>query len=81
MVNARHRAATFVANNVVSTYIPLKRWRAIPMRAGTFSSVFRPLPVAAIAGAALVAVALGLWVHYGTAVFIETIQAGLAGCF
>lgn len=25
--------------------------------------------------------ALALWFHYGTAVFFETITAGIAGCF
>ena len=39
----------------------------------------------AIAGLALAAVvliaALALWFRYGTAVFFETIAAGIAGCF
>lgn len=45
----------------------------------------RRMPVVAIV--ALVAVALllagasALWVHYGTAVFFETIAAGIAACF
>jgi hypothetical protein len=29
----------------------------------------------------LLAVALALWFHYGTAVFFETIAAGFASCF
>jgi len=37
-----------------------------------------------VAAAALVGVAtaaaLGLWVHYGTAVFVETIVAGIQAC-
>jgi hypothetical protein len=45
----------------------------------------RPVPRIAIAVAglfgALLAVALALWGYYGTAVFTETILAGLAGCF
>jgi predicted cobalt transporter CbtA len=32
-------------------------------------------------GALLLAVALGLWLHYGTTVFFETIAAGFASCF
>ena len=32
-------------------------------------------------GAALLLGALALWFHYGTAVFFETIAAGIAGCF
>jgi hypothetical protein len=29
----------------------------------------------------LLAAALALWFHYGTAVFFETIEAGFASCF
>ena len=35
----------------------------------------------AIVGALLLVGASGLWVHYGTAVFFETIAAGFASCF
>jgi hypothetical protein len=31
--------------------------------------------------ALLLVAALGLWFHYGTAVFFETIAAGFASCF
>ena len=46
----------------------------------------RKLPaVILVAGAALAAAllmgALGLWFHYGTAVFFETIASGLSACF
>jgi hypothetical protein len=37
-----------------------------------------------LAGAAIAAVLAGtvwLWVHYGTAVFFETIRAGFVACF
>ncbi len=38
-----------------------------------------------VAGAGLVGLALtatlGLWFHYGTQVFFETIRAGLSACF
>jgi hypothetical protein len=29
----------------------------------------------------IVAVAVALWAHYGTAVFVEMIQAGINACF
>ncbi len=40
-------------------------------------------PLAAVAGVvgALLAGALVLWAHYGTAVFFEMIAAGIAMCF
>lgn len=39
---------------------------------------WRPLAVAA--AAAVLAGTLVLWAHYGTAVFYETILAGIAAC-
>ena len=36
---------------------------------------------AAVLGAVLLLVALGLWFRYGTAVFFEMIASGIAGCF
>jgi hypothetical protein len=47
------------------------------------ASAGRRLATAAAAGAAfaLVAGAAALWVQYGTAVFFETIAAGLQACF
>ena len=33
------------------------------------------------AGGLVLAGTIALWVHYGTAVFFETIRAGLIGCF
>ena len=35
----------------------------------------------AILGAAMMAGALVLWFHYGTAVFFEMIASGIAACF
>jgi len=32
-------------------------------------------------GVLLIAATLGLWAHYGTAVFLEMIRAGIATCF
>jgi len=40
----------------------------------------RPLVIAAGVGGVLLAATLGLWLRYGTAVFYEMIQAGLALC-
>jgi hypothetical protein len=37
------------------------------------------LATAAVAGVATAA-AVALWVHYGTAVFVHTIMAGIAAC-
>ncbi len=36
---------------------------------------------ALVAGAAIVLGTLGLWFHYGTAVFFEMIAAGFNACF
>jgi hypothetical protein len=36
---------------------------------------------AGVAGIAVVLAALGLWFHYGTTVFFETIAAGITACF
>jgi hypothetical protein len=40
----------------------------------------RPVMALAVAAAALMAAAVALWVHYGTAVFYEMIAAGVAWC-
>jgi hypothetical protein len=37
--------------------------------------------VAAATGGLAVAAAAALWFHYGTAVFFETIAAGISACF
>ena len=47
-----------------------------PRRAGSVVAV----AAAGLAGALLLG-ALGLWFHYGTAVFFETIASGIAACF
>jgi hypothetical protein len=43
----------------------------------------RVMPVLLLAGvmALLLAASGALWAHYGTAVFFETIRAGLVACF
>jgi hypothetical protein len=35
----------------------------------------------ALLGAVILVAALALWFRYGTAVFFETVAAGMAGCF
>lgn len=51
----------------------------------TTSEIAAPSRNALLAAAAIVAVLLAgtvaLWAHYGTAVFFETIRAGLIACF
>jgi hypothetical protein len=41
----------------------------------------RPLALATAAVVLLIAGTVALWAHYGTAVFYETILAGIAACF
>jgi hypothetical protein len=41
----------------------------------------RALTALAAVGALVLAGTLGLWAHYGTAVFFELIATGLAACF
>jgi hypothetical protein len=40
-----------------------------------------PLIVAAGVIGGLMALAGGLWIHYGTTVFFEIVRAGIAACF
>ena len=51
----------------------------ISQRAGRLMTSHAAVAAAAVAGVAIVA-AVALWVHYGTAVFLETIVAGIAAC-
>ena len=44
------------------------------------SGLSRPLMVLAAVGGLLLAGTVALWAHYGTAVFFETIAAGIAAC-
>ncbi|MGB8896528.1 MAG: hypothetical protein WCD13_19800 [Pseudolabrys sp.] len=41
----------------------------------------RPLLLIALAGGVLFAIAIGLWVFYGTVVFFEMVRAGWVACF
>jgi hypothetical protein len=47
---------------------------------GATSTYSRPLILVAATLGALLAGTVALWAHYGTAVFYETILAGLAAC-
>ncbi len=41
----------------------------------------RPVALAAVVVVLLLAVTLGLWAYYGTAIFFEMLRAGWAACF
>jgi len=41
----------------------------------------RPLALIGFLGGLLLIAALGLWAHYGTAVFFEVLRAGWTACF
>lgn len=41
----------------------------------------RPFALIGILGATLLIAAVGLWSHYGTAVFFEVLRAGWTACF
>jgi len=56
-------------HQLAASFRPARKLPAVPMVAG-----------AALA-AALFLGALGLWFHYGTAVFFEMIASGFAACF
>jgi hypothetical protein len=61
---------------------PLSSAREMPISAQPSRRIAQAI-VAVAVGVGLVAVAgaLGLWFHYGTTVFFETIAAGLSACF
>ncbi len=40
-----------------------------------------PLIAVSVLGGALLALAVGLWIVYGTTVFFEIVRAGIAACF
>jgi membrane-associated phospholipid phosphatase len=55
----------------------------LPIRDNGAASRARPLPLFGAAGLALallLAATVALWMHYGTAVFYETMAAALAAC-
>lgn len=51
----------------------------VTVQAPRFAS--RPFLLTGAVGVVLIAATLGLWAHYGTAVFFEVIAAGIAACF
>jgi hypothetical protein len=56
--------------------------RTLPRDIARAPLTARPLVLAlAIAGGLLAAATAALWLRYGTAVFVETIAAGLNACF
>lgn len=60
---------------------PLSTQQDVSTAMGPPKAVSALLVAGAGLGTALVFGALALWFHYGTAVFFETIAAGIAGCF
>ncbi|UFZ02936.1 hypothetical protein LQG66_27300 [Bradyrhizobium ontarionense] len=60
---------------------PLSAPQEIPSASAGRRSVSAPALAAGLAAVALVAGAVTLWAQYGTAVFFETIAAGLRSCF
>jgi hypothetical protein len=44
-------------------------------------SMTRPFLLVGAVSGVLIAAALALWAHYGTAVFFEMVAAGIAACF
>jgi hypothetical protein len=61
---------------------PLSSPRDVPATSEASRRIARAIvAVAAVVGAAAVLAALGLWFHYGTTVFFETIAAGISACF
>lgn len=47
----------------------------------SISTIPWPALLLSLAGGALIAVTIGLWVYFGTAVFFEMVRTGLAACF
>jgi hypothetical protein len=81
-LTSRHSDTCGVASNMVSPAASDSEYPDRIMRAAALANrVLKPVPLAAGVGGALLACALVLWIHYGTAVFVETIAVGLAGCF
>jgi hypothetical protein len=62
--------------------LPISTPRELP---GTMQPARRIAPaivaVGAVLGAVLLAGALALWFHYGSAVFFEMIASGISACF
>ena len=54
----------------------LALWMPMPPMISAIASLSRPLLVLVLVVALLLASALALWVHYGTAVFFEAVRTG-----
>lgn len=60
--------------------LPLSSRDELP-RGAPAGKVGRVAAIVGLAGGVVVVLAtLALWLHYGTAVFLETVMAGIAGC-
>jgi hypothetical protein len=44
-------------------------------------NLLRPLMLLGLLGGMLLAITVGLWVYYGTAVFFEIVRTGWISCF
>jgi len=75
--NAQHCART---GSVLSEIQGLP-WELDMPALVTTATLSRPLVFLGLAGALLLAVALGLWAHYGTVVFFEIVRTGWLACF
>jgi hypothetical protein len=53
----------------------------MPPMMSAMASLSRPLLALVLIVALLLASALALWVHYGTAVFFEIVRTGWVSCF
>jgi hypothetical protein len=61
---------------------PLSTQREMPVTLPPSRRIAQAIVVGGAAlGVAVVLAALALWFHYGTAVFFETIAAGISACF
>ena len=61
---------------------PLSTQRETPVTLQPSRRIAQAIVVGGAAlGVAAVLAALALWFHYGTAVFFETIAAGISACF
>jgi len=61
---------------------PLSTQREMPVTLQPSRRIAQAIVVGgAVLGVAVVLAALALWFHYGTAVFFETIAAGISACF
>jgi hypothetical protein len=61
---------------------PLSSPREIPVTRQPSRRIAQAIVTgAAVVSIAIVLAAVGLWFHYGTTVFFETIAAGLSACF